>query len=1370
MLYFSKSKEELRAEMTKLDLEEFDQFAKDIVPSFLALQTLEEINEKLQDLWNALIDESLEFESVLAMKEKISWLISRLSKAKDLPEIRNELSSAFHDLVQCIQPLNVQLMISLIQDFDTAAQMIAGKDIILILGETGAGKSTTIHFLAGSEMEEVVINGFDHIQPIRTQANVSALKVGASTQSVTKSITAIEFTNCMIVCDTPGFGETAGPEADIANGIGIIHSLAYTRSVKPVMVLSEKNMDRLKGIRKMNEILQAMFVDVPAMLPSMTYFFTKYHPKAANRICQQLTALRKEFTNEDHFDRSYVAIVDDLIAKTTPTAIIIDPLLSARNSLPAEDILSHLESIVPCENPPRMMFKTFVMPDSAEKLASQWRILQRQVSLALQNHNIRFVSKPFREMQILNKLQLEEYSPYFTDSIKQLENYALSQLETGKEIFLSCLFSRNTCEDHNLFRAYEIFGRLLVVDPLLSELSSESPYDFSRLVQNHILESLAKLSSIEDYFDGSTSLCLQLLLQVQSTLEQFFYYVDDIDGLPHVHPVFERSNLADSFLYNVRSYYSELISKLNGEVAQLLGAIENMIDSSCEPGVLVPSLRALGIVTEILLEHCPNSKMEELKDLLFAYFFRRLESDADRYSGYMYPRLNEDYKAAVSQIVKFSSHLSSLKNSSELLELLPDPERIGLIEEVLVRKSSELIKQICADCTPSATEDSFLDLDMTLYYLEYLLYIAENAPLFTEPTHRSIETLNQLLQRNLLDRLTSFNRGITKLATDDSSHDSLDLVSLKDTLEYLRQAEGLFPHFKFFTESVSLLKETVQSKIETFKTYDFEHLESRSAVHSSHVVSRLVLSDVLKSIAQNIPEFSLHINLRDETISLVSSALKKSLQNVEDLPIPRYMAVFALVESLMQFRQTNKGPTYDVLDHISNEARMIGRKFLESKESVLNNSFQTIESCWRPDGRMTQLPFEPFTICLYPMKSALDDLVVLSRSSESLPLRSLCSELLLEIPKMLLSTWVDHERSKIKTHLMEISSYLATLDSSTGGLVGEHTNMLHQLFLLTHGMIPFDKFIPLEPNYASLSRLCDFKMRKLSNDLTASMKHDLEVNNFVSVRGVILSARSSEVDAIRESLAHMTKVLSDLVMKRCDDLSKFLYRIKSQPLTLDLLSTILAQGGVLRDLDESLKEFLESEVHTELMSALSLVVQNIENQLLDRLKLAESAASYSDGMNLLSSFMDMADIVTAFRPQLLELAPLLKQKTLCQENLLKSMTEKIAAYETMLPRDYGKNKAKHSTPVALANQLQQCPGPESGSLLSTLTKYVVNKFTAILMEIKTNINDITYCDFELGDIGDASKLLTPEIIDQISELYNLGRHHDHSVETRSLSS
>jgi GTP-binding protein EngB required for normal cell division len=617
---------------------------KEVLSEYLLMETPFDINQKLKSLWECLEYENLVFENILIAKEGILWSISELSSSGDMIRISQDLSAAFHELIQCIQPLNVPLMISLIEDFDTTAQRIAGQDIILILGETGAGKSTSIHFLAGSEMEEIEINGFDHIQPTQISTNVRDLRVGASTQSVTKSIIAVQLVNGMIICDTPGFGETTGPEADIANGIGIIHSLALTKSVKLVMVLSQQNMDRLRGIRKMNQIMKAMFVDLQSILPCLTYFFTKYPAKSAPRICQQLIALRNEFTEEDHLDLGYVAIVEDLIGKTTPTAIVIDPLMSSSKSVPHTQVLDHLESLIPSTQSPEKIFKTFVSPYSADKLTAQWIILQRQVSGGLQNHNICFLSKLFNDMKILNKLQLEEYSSFYTDSIKLLENYAESQFTTGKEIFISSLFSRNNCDDNNLSRAFEFFSRLLMIHPLLCEHSDK--YDFSSLVKKQIFDSLAQLATIEDYSDTSVAFRLLMLRQVSHTTEHFFYF--SVQNGLQPHPVFQYSDIPITFLEKVCSYYLESISHLNFYLLSLIAEIKSLIDSFSEPSRLVLSLRKVVDVVLILSNHLPNAGIENFEAQLSSYFFHRLESQINLFSAHFYPEIDGEFGASVS--------------------------------------------------------------------------------------------------------------------------------------------------------------------------------------------------------------------------------------------------------------------------------------------------------------------------------------------------------------------------------------------------------------------------------------------------------------------------------------------------------------------------------------------------------------------------------------------------------------------------------------------------------------------------------------------------------------------------------------------------
>lgn len=53
----------------------------------------------------------------------------------------------------------------------------------------------------------------------------------------------------LVICDSPGFGDSAGVEVDIANGVGMINALYGAASVRVVVILAYDALtgNRLKG-------------------------------------------------------------------------------------------------------------------------------------------------------------------------------------------------------------------------------------------------------------------------------------------------------------------------------------------------------------------------------------------------------------------------------------------------------------------------------------------------------------------------------------------------------------------------------------------------------------------------------------------------------------------------------------------------------------------------------------------------------------------------------------------------------------------------------------------------------------------------------------------------------------------------------------------------------------------------------------------------------------------------------------------------------------------------------------------------------------------------------------------------------------------
>lgn len=85
--------------------------------------------------------------------------------------VKNAVSNWETNVMNVIRPMNLSDVHELLVKAEEVADSIQGKDIVLLLGKTGAGKSTTSHFLAGKKMVQVLYGRTltHHIYPEKTQ-------------------------------------------------------------------------------------------------------------------------------------------------------------------------------------------------------------------------------------------------------------------------------------------------------------------------------------------------------------------------------------------------------------------------------------------------------------------------------------------------------------------------------------------------------------------------------------------------------------------------------------------------------------------------------------------------------------------------------------------------------------------------------------------------------------------------------------------------------------------------------------------------------------------------------------------------------------------------------------------------------------------------------------------------------------------------------------------------------------------------------------------------------------------------------------------------------------------------------------------------
>lgn len=133
-----------------------------------------------------------------------------------------------------------------------SCQSVAGKDITVILGNTGAGKSTMINFLAKTPM---CVDTKGKLVP---ETGKERVKVRAGGQACTKFPEVVANTDIGYLCDLPGFQDTEGVVDDLLNAAFIRSVLTTARSVKALILTTEDELLATRGdaFKKLSRFMQ----------------------------------------------------------------------------------------------------------------------------------------------------------------------------------------------------------------------------------------------------------------------------------------------------------------------------------------------------------------------------------------------------------------------------------------------------------------------------------------------------------------------------------------------------------------------------------------------------------------------------------------------------------------------------------------------------------------------------------------------------------------------------------------------------------------------------------------------------------------------------------------------------------------------------------------------------------------------------------------------------------------------------------------------------------------------------------------------------------------------------------------------------------
>jgi len=198
-----------------------------------------------------------------------------------IPEEITALEVITHRILRILQPFDVMLLQECAETSLKSRVAIEGRDIIMLIGDSGVGKSTLMHFLAGSKLvkrKNYQGSGMDHIEPEVVLPGLEEFTLSPFMKSETHGIhhCKVEFEGRIYhLCDSVGLNDSEGEEQDIANGSTMMKVIRSCKSVKLVIVLTEQVGNRLEQLGNFLTSIQRFVSTISSHLGSIYYLFNR---------------------------------------------------------------------------------------------------------------------------------------------------------------------------------------------------------------------------------------------------------------------------------------------------------------------------------------------------------------------------------------------------------------------------------------------------------------------------------------------------------------------------------------------------------------------------------------------------------------------------------------------------------------------------------------------------------------------------------------------------------------------------------------------------------------------------------------------------------------------------------------------------------------------------------------------------------------------------------------------------------------------------------------------------------------------------------------------------------------------------------------
>ncbi|ETO04255.1 hypothetical protein RFI_33142, partial [Reticulomyxa filosa] len=377
-------------------------------------------------------------------------------------------------------------------------------------------------------MEQQEVDGRPHICPTKVKNKALAnVRSSSSTKSETRYITAVPIDlkemgvygdqDTVVLCDTPGFEDTSGPEVDVANGIGIIKALQNCKSVKPVVLITYTALGyRMNYIRELARTLVGIIPSIKDHLNTFSYVLTKFPDKEKQffhaMVKDTLCNMAKDESNE-----GYKALLAD-IAKKTQKQVIAPNLLEDSPS----ELLEKLSDVQYFIQEPSEVFQPFITEKSSTAVRLQVEKHKSNILLAFKHHKYQSAKDKLDDLTGLNAVLKNDYiESDYNDCVKKLTQEWNEKIELAKNNLNKGMAAPHAISKEDVLAYKKTIDELKSADSLRSHLKDAISAD--ALVQNLNDQTHHLISEIEKNMENEIALKVHLgkLAQVRNIFPNF---------------------------------------------------------------------------------------------------------------------------------------------------------------------------------------------------------------------------------------------------------------------------------------------------------------------------------------------------------------------------------------------------------------------------------------------------------------------------------------------------------------------------------------------------------------------------------------------------------------------------------------------------------------------------------------------------------------------------------------------------------------------------------------------------------------------------------------------------------------------------------